>query len=58
MTSLPIMWYACFDFEKKRKRKWGKDFKIPWDKVESEGGEQEEEDTIMKEGGERAYPIL
>ena len=21
MTSLPIMWYACFDFEKKRRRR-------------------------------------
>jgi len=26
MTSLPIMWFACFDFDKKRKRKERYDF--------------------------------
>jgi len=31
MTSLPIMWFACFDFEKKRRRRgrygWNKEMK-------------------------------
>ena len=37
MTSLPIMWYGCFDFEKKRKRKK----KFNFDLDEKEGGGSE-----------------
>lgn len=46
MTSLPIMWYACFDFEKKRKRKNKYKFEWPKDtqqtKWEKEGEKEEE----------------
>ena len=46
MTSLPIMWYGCFDFEKKRKRKKHFDFK--WDaSLNAEGGAPEG-DSLLK----------
>lgn len=35
MTALPIMWYACFDFEKKRQTRKRVDFKS---KMQNEGG--------------------
>lgn len=51
MTSAPIMWFACFDFEKKRKRNvknmkfdWGEDnneLKAANNVVQNEGGQFE-----------------
>lgn len=51
MTSLPIMWFSCFDFEKKRKRKRrGKlDFKL-LDEEERKEGEDEPESQNQSQG--------
>lgn len=45
------MWYACFDFEKKRNRKAKVQYK--WDEFDKEGGQLDEAqaDYILKEGG-------
>jgi len=47
MTSLPIMWYGCFDFDKKRKRK--QNFNFEWEEFKEE---------IKEEGGGSEASLL